>query len=155
MNLRTIGFGVALAISSAGMFGAEHVVGTWKQSLAKSKYNPGPAPTTPATLRIEEVNGGEKLSVDGTGADGKAASWNYTALYDGKPVSVEGSPYGDMARLKRVDSRTSEITYTREGKVSRTSKRVVSSNGKTLTITANGTNAKGEEYNNVTVFDKQ
>ena len=33
------------------------------------------------------LSGSEKLSVDGTGADGKAASWNYTAAYDGKSVS--------------------------------------------------------------------
>jgi len=154
MNVRTIG--LALIISSVTVFGADNsVAGTWKQNLAKSKYNPGPAPTIPATLRIEAVEGGEKLYVDGVGADGTAASWNYTATYDGKPVPVKGSPYGDMASLKKIDEKTSQITYTKAGKVTRISKRTVSSDGKTLTIAAKGTNAKGEKYNNVSLFEKQ
>ena len=60
-----------------------------------------------------------------------------------------------MASLKKINDRTSEIRYTRAGKLSRVSKRTISSDGKTLTITAKGTNAKGEKYNNVSVFEKQ
>jgi hypothetical protein len=156
MNIREIGLALALAIGSVCLSGADsNIVGTWKQNLEKSKYNPGPAPTIPATIRIESVDGGEKLSVDGVGSDGRAASWSYTASYDGKPTSVTGSPYGDMASLKRIDSHTSQITYTKNGKVTRTSKRTLSKDGKTLMIAAKGTNAKGQDYNNVTVFEKQ
>ncbi len=143
-------------IASMTLMGADNpILGTWKQNLSKSKYNPGPPPTTPSTLRMEGIEGGEKLSVDGVGVDGKAASWNYSATYDGKPVSVTGSPYGDSASLKRIDAQTTQITYTKNGKVTRTSKRMVSKDGKTLTITATGINAKGEKYNNISVFEKQ
>jgi hypothetical protein len=145
MNLPLIS--IALLISSVTVFGADpSIIGTWKQNLAKSKYNPGPAPTIPATLRMEAADGGEKLSVDGVGADGTPASWSYTVAYDSKPVPVKGSPYGDMASLKRINDRTSEIRYTRAGKLSRVSKRTVSSDGKTLTIAAKGTNAKGDSH---------
>ena len=156
MNLRTISLTAALTITSLSLMGADNpIVGTWKQNLSKSKYNPGPAPTIPSTLRMEAMEGGEKLSVNGVGADGSAASWNYSATYDGKPVSVTGSPYGDSASLKRIDAQTTQITYTRNGKVARTSRRMVSKDGKTLTITAKGTNAKGETYNNTSVLEKQ
>ena len=156
MNLRAVGFTLAFLITSVAVSGADNNnVGTWKQNLAKSTYNPGPTPTIPATLRIESVEGGESLSVDGVGADDKAASWGYTALYNGKPTSVTGSPYGDMVSFKRLDARTTQITYTKNGTLTRTSKRTVSKDGKTLTIAAEGTNAKGQKYNNVSVFEKQ
>jgi hypothetical protein len=130
-------------------------VGTWKQSLSKSKYNPGPAPSIPATLKIEAEEGAERVSVDGVGADGKAASWSYTATYDGKPTSVSGSPYGDMVARKRSGAQKTTTTYTRNGKVSRTATSTVSKDGKTLTIVSKGTTANGQQYNNVTVFEKQ
>ena len=151
---------IALAIGLAASMLAQHesqraAVGTWKQSLSKSKYSPGPAPNVPATLKIEAVEGGEKLSVDGVGADGKAASWSYTVKYDGTPTSVSGSPYGDMVAFKKRNDREVAQTYTRNGKVSRTSIRTVSKDGKTLTVAAKGTTANGQQYNNVSVFEKQ
>jgi hypothetical protein len=156
MKLRTIGLALAFVISSVSVFGADNPAdGTWKQNLEQSKYDPGPAPNTPATITIESIEGGEKVSVEGTGVDGKSASWSYRVTYDGKPVSVKGSPYGDSVSMKRTDDQTTEIIYTKDGKVTRTSSRLVSDDGKTLTITATGTNAKGEKYNNLTVFDKQ
>jgi hypothetical protein len=39
--------------------------------------------------------------------------------------------------------------------VVQTSTRVVSKDGKTLTLTAKGTNAKGQAVNDVLVFDKR
>jgi hypothetical protein len=131
------------------------IIGTWKQVLSRSKYQPGPAPTIPSTLRIEATEGGEKLLVEVVGADGQPTSWSYTATYDARPASVTGSPYGDTVTLKQIDAHKSVITYTRHGKVSQTSTRTVSQDGKTLTITAKGTNASGQAYNNVTVFEKQ
>jgi hypothetical protein len=156
MKLRTIGLAFAFVISSVSVFGADNPAnGTWKQDLKQSKYDPGPAPTNPATITIEGMEGGEKVSVEGTGVDGKPTVWSYRVSYDGKPVSVQGSPYGDSVSMKRTDERTTQITYTKGEKVTRTSNRVVSNDGKMLTITATGTNAKGEKYNNVSVFTKQ
>ena len=156
MNFRTIGLVLGLVVLSLSASGADNKsIGSWKQNLAKSKYNPGPAPTVAATLTIEQATGGEKISVNGVGADGMPASYSYTVSDDGKPTSVTGSPYGDTVSLKHVNSETTQITYTRNGKVSRTSTRTVSKDGKTLTVAAKGTNAKGQAYNNTSVFDKQ
>jgi hypothetical protein len=156
MNIHTLRLPSGLLFASLVLFGADvPAAGTWKQNLAHSKYNPGPAPNTASTLRIEAVEGGEQLSVDGVGVDGKPASWSYTATYDGKPTSVTGSPYGDMVAFKRIDGRRSQIRYTGNGKVTRISNRVISSDGKTMTIHATGTSATGQRYNNVTVFEKQ
>ncbi len=156
MNFRTIGLVLGLVVVSLSAAGADNkTIGTWKQNLARSKYNPGPTPTTAATLMIEQAPGGEKISVNGVGADGMPASWSYTVSDDGKPKPVTGSPYGDTVSLKRINSEATQITYRRNGKTSRTSTRTVSKDGRTLTVAAKGTNAKGQAYNNTTVFEKQ
>ena len=156
MHYRVIAIGIGIAIAVFGQATSERAsIGTWKQNLSKSKYVPGPAPTIASTVRIEPVTGGEKLSVEGVGTDGKPGSWSYTAAYDGKPTPVTGSPYGDSVALKNIDSHTSVITYTRNGKVSRTSRRTISKDGKTMTLSSKGTTASGQEYKNVSVLEKQ
>lgn len=156
MNIRAMCVAFALVISSSATFGADNLThGTWKQNLSKSKFTPGPAPTSPATLRIEAAPGGEVITVDSVDAGGKSFSYSYKALYDGTPQKVSGSPYGDTVTLKQINSTSTEINYMRDGKASRTSTRTVSKDGKTMTIRAKGTDAKGQQYTSVSIFEKQ
>jgi hypothetical protein len=60
-----------------------------------------------------------------------------------------------MGTIKTIDARTTEMTYTRNGKTTRTATRTVSADGKTLTIKASGVNSKGEKYQSTAVFEKQ
>jgi hypothetical protein len=155
MNRRHTCIALVLIVSSASLFGAENArIGTWKVNLNKSTYTPGPKPTLASTLRIEAAGQGERVIVNGI-ADGKATNYSYTATIDGQPYATPGSPYGDHATLRIVDERTSEMTYTTNGKVTRTARRMVSPDGKTLTIVSKGVNAKGEQYNNNVVYEKQ
>ena len=155
MNRRNACIAIAVMISAVSLFGAENPrLGTWKVNLDKSTYNPGPKPTVASTLRIEAAGNGEKVIVKGI-ADGKPTDYSYTATTDGKPYPTPGSPYGDHATMKIIDERNSEITYTTNGKVTRTARRTVSADGKTLTIVSNGVNAKGEQYNNTVVYERQ
>jgi ABC-type xylose transport system substrate-binding protein len=79
----------------------------------------------------------------------------YTAKYDGKDYPVTGSQDFDAISLKRVDAGTAQATLKKGGKVIQTATRVVSKDGKTLTLTTIGANAKGQAVNNVLVFDKR
>ena len=56
--------------------------------------------------------------------------------------------------LKRVDANTSERTDSKGGKAVQTFIRVVSKDGKTMTVTIKGTNAQGQAVKNVVVFEK-
>ena len=130
-------------------------IGTWKLNVAKSKYNPGPAPQS-QTLKVEASGKGEKVTSEVVGADGKRTTSTYTANFDGKDYPLSGSLVGaDKVSLKRVDARTTERTDKKDGKAVMTLKRVVSPDGKTMTVTSKGTNAEGKPVNNVVVFDKQ
>jgi len=132
-------------------------IGTWKLNVAKSKYSPGPAPQS-LTVKVEPSGqGGEKVTAEFVNADGTRTTVQYTeANFDGKDYPLTGSQFGaDTVSLKRIDTRTTERTDKKGSKVVQTLRRVVSQDGKTMTVTTKGTNAQGQAMNNVAVFDKQ
>lgn len=145
---------VALAFVALPVHAADAMLGTWELNLAKSKYSPGPAPKS-QTRTYEAVGEAVKYSAKGVDAEGKPTLVEYTASYDGKDYPITGTPDADSISLKRIDDHTSEATQRKAGKVVLTVKRVVSKDGKVLTTTATGTNAKGQALHNVVVFDRK
>ena len=89
------------------------------------------------------------------GADGKSAIRGYSAHYDGKAYPYTGTPEYDTIVLKRIDTNTIEGSNRKSGKEVQTTRTVISANGKTRTLTTNGTNLKGQKVHNVLVYDKQ
>ncbi|MFN2446628.1 MAG: hypothetical protein ABR606_13715 [Vicinamibacterales bacterium] len=128
-------------------------IGTWKLNVAKSKYSPGPTPKS-GSVTFSTAGQGVKAVVDVLGTEGAKVHWEYTANFDGKPYPVTGNPDGDMVVAKRVSANTIETSYTLKGKPTTVNTRVVSADGKTLTVTTTGTNAQGQKVNNVQVFEK-
>jgi hypothetical protein len=88
-------------------------------------------------------------------ADGKTTSFSYTAKYDGKDYPVSGTDLYDAISLKRINDHTTEATLKKDGKVVSTARRVVSKDGKLMTLTMTGTNPKGEKMKNIAVYEKQ
>jgi len=131
-------------------------VGTWKTNIAKSKYDPGPPPRTPTTVKIEATaDGGVKTTVDGVNAQGNPTHSEYTAKYDGKDYPVMGSPNWDTVALRRIDANTRITINKKGGSVTRMIRGVLSPDGRTRTNATITINAAGGSTHNVTVFDKQ
>jgi hypothetical protein len=131
-------------------------IGSWKLNVARSTYSPGPAPQS-LMVKVEAAAGqGEKTTTDFVNADGTRTTTQYTANFDGKNSPLTGSQLGaDMVSLKRIDARTTERTDKKGDKVVQVLTRVVSPDGKTMTVTTKGTDAQGQAMNNVGVFEKQ
>jgi hypothetical protein len=154
--VRAIAIAVVLSVTIGAAGIAQTPVpglGTWKLNVAKSKYSPGPAPKS-LTATFSAAGQGAKAVIDGVAADGSKVHWEYTANFDGKPYPVTGNADGDMVIAKRVDANTIETSYTLKGKPTSVNTRVVSADGKTLTVTSTGSNAQGQKINNVQVFEK-
>ena len=82
--------------------------------------------------------------------------WGYTANYDGKDNPITGNClYGDVVAATRVDHNSIRLIYKKGGTVTVTQTFVVSSDGKTGTVTGTGTNAAGQTVSSVVVYDKQ
>jgi hypothetical protein len=130
------------------------IVGTWKLNVAKSKFDPGPAPKS-GTVKYEASSGGIKRTGETIEADGKRTSIEYTAKYDGKDYPVTGSEFFDSIAVKQTKDRTVEATLKKGGKAVRTAKREISHDGNVMTIIITGISPEGEKFHNIAVYNKQ
>ena len=133
-------------------------VGTWKQNLAKSTYDPGPPPAQGNMHKIEAVPNGLKVTTSGGGvnAQGQPTGSEWTAYFDGKdyPMKDLTNTY-DAISLKKTGPRSFEALSKKGGKIMRTSQWSVSADGKTLTRPSKSTNAQGQAASSTMVYDKQ
>ena len=129
------------------------LVGTWTLNVAKSKYDPGPGPKG-GTTTYETAGKGYKVTVKAEPASGEALQWSYTTELDGKDSPMAGNPNADTIAVKRIDAHTHEAVAKKGGKELNKQKRVVSADGKTMTITITGMNAQGQKVHNVAVYEK-
>ncbi len=144
----------AIVLSASAALAGDNWLGSWKLDAAKSKFTPGPAPKS-QTLKFEQTKDGIQLTTDGVGADGAVMHGSYLSKFDGKDVAWAGNPDADMASPKKIDDNSYENTWKKGGKATMSTKVVVSKDGKTLTVTQTGTNAKAQAVSNTVVYDKQ
>jgi hypothetical protein len=156
--IHLVAIAAVIVLSAAGgrasAQGSDPLDGTWTLNAAKSKFNAGP--TLKSQTRKYEVSGDTvKQTLDGVDENGKPTHVTFTAHYDGKEYPVSGNPDADMISVKRTGRSSAKSVLKKDGKATLTTMRHVSKDGKTLTMTTTGTNAKGEKVDNVLVFDKQ
>jgi len=144
---------LGLALASVAAAG-DNWIGTWSLNAARSKFDPGPALKS-QTLKFEATADGIKLTNDGVDVEGNANHGEYTAKFDGTPVSWTGNPNADTATPKRIDANHYRNTWKKGGKVTIVADVTVSKDGKTLTVKQTGTDAQGRAMNTVEVFDRQ
>lgn len=154
MKARTMVFTLALCLVGASVcFAADGFIGTWKLNEAKSKIGPG-APKN-STVVYEAAGDSIKVTIDGTGGDGKPLHTEWTGKFDGKDYPVTGDPNIDMRSFEKVDDHTLMVTQKKGDKVTSTAKIVLSADGKSRTVTATGTDASGKKVSSTAVYDKQ
>lgn len=105
--------------------GVQATSGKWIIKKASNSAN--------ALLTTYKVTGDQITMTDPTGD-------TYTAKFDGQDYPEKGSYGVDSVSLKLVDPHTMEETDKRGGKVIEVDKMTVSSNGKSMTITATNPN---------------
>lgn len=129
-------------------------LGTWKLNLTKSSFNPGPPPRS-EIRSYEQTDGGVKFTQRGVTADGRNTLVQFTARYDGKDYPLTGSASVDSVALTLIDSFTAEAIEKKDGQKIFTIRRVISKEGKTMTVTSTGTTKQGRNIDNTMVFDRQ
>lgn len=127
-------------------------VGTWKLNLEKSNRT-GLAPKN-VTVKFESQSKGLKFASDVVSAEGKGTHGEATFKFDGKDYPDASNPGATIA-FTRVDPITIAAVYRKDGQEVGSSRAVVSKDGKTMTRTIKGKDAKGEDARYTLVFDKQ
>lgn len=129
------------------------MMGKWKLNESKSKLSAnGPKNHT---VVYSPAGDSVKVTVDGTDKAGKATHNEWTGKFDGKDYPVTGDAMSDARSYKMVNANTLDITTKKGKKVTGTGRIVASPDGKTRTVTLNGTNADGKKFSSTAVYDKK
>jgi len=155
MRFRRVVFALALLFVGAGVCHAQNprVMGTWKLNEAKSTFSP--QATKNHTVVYEAAGDMIKVTVDGVGASGGATHNEWTGKFDGQDYVLVGSPTADVRSYRGGSSRTLSLREKKGGKVVLNGTVTVSKDGRTRTVTTNGTDAGGKRFRNLAVYDKQ
>jgi hypothetical protein len=153
MKTRIAVMAVALSfVVAAACFAANPHLGTWKLNESKSKLPPGMGKNTMVTYTEQKDK--ITVTVDGVDKDGKSTHSVWIGKFDGKAYPVKGNlPYNSVA-YKMVNERTNDITAMKDGKMVWTGRITVGADGKSRTVTINGTDANGKKFNGKAVYDK-
>lgn len=145
---------VALFAAAVVCFAADDAnMGTWKLNEGKSKLIAGT--TKNVTVAYSAAGDSVKVTIDGVDGAGKPTHNEWTGKFDGKDYAVTGDATSDMRSYKRVSARTLAFTVKKGGKTTMSGQIVVSADGKSRTVTANGMDDMGMKMTGTSVYDKQ
>lgn len=152
-----VGMFVGILVALSPTLHAQSNLGKWKLNVAKSSYDPGPAPKSDDRVYEAWEGDGIKAVYSQVQADGTRTSISWSTHYDGKDYKYTGSATTDAISIKRIDPNTIEAILKKDGKTLRTVRSVTSNDGKVLTqTTIGGIGANNQRVNkNVVVFDRQ
>lgn len=154
MKARAIILTLVVCFAGAAVCFADNPhMGTWKLNEAKSKIAPGSPKFN--TVVYEAAGDNTKVTVDGADGDGKPLHNEWSGKFDGKDYPVTGDPNSDIRSYKKVNDNTLEFTNKKGDKVVTSGRAVVSPDGKSRTVTLNGTDSKGKKFTSSAVYDKQ
>jgi hypothetical protein len=142
-----------MCLVAATAFAIDWQIGTWKLNEGKSKLSPGSAKNH--TVVYTAMGNRVRVTVDGRDPDGKPTHNEWIGAYDGKDYPVTGDPAQDLRSYTKVDDHTLTLTIKKAGDVTITGKIVVSRDGKSRTVTTTGTDAAGNKFTNIAVYDRQ
>jgi hypothetical protein len=142
---------LSFAMTAASLAANSHI-GTWKLNESKSKIPAGMGKNN--TVSYAEQKDKIKITVDGVDKNGKPTHSVWVGKFDGKAYPLKGSPSADAVAYKTVNDRTNEITALKGGQVMWSGKITVAADGRSRTVTTNGTNPNGKKFSGKAVYDK-
>jgi hypothetical protein len=130
----------------------DQLIGVWLLNVEKSRYVPGPRPTSETRTYARGPLGLEG-TIQRRFQDGRSMRIEYVAEYD-RVYPVTGTEEYDHLLLKRVDAFTAEAVLSHAGRVFGTARRVIARDGKTMTVTFRREGSQGPAVTNVAVYEK-
>jgi hypothetical protein len=146
-------FALGVLVTTA-LWAADLTLGTWQLNVKKSKFLPGPAFRSETRI-YEDQGDGVKVTIRTVDGKGKQVTSVFTTTPDGQQHTVSGSGGpADSVGLKRINEFTAESTLLHAGKEIAKTTRVVSEDGKTMTIIYKGLDPQGSPVDNTLLFDR-
>lgn len=131
------------------------VLGTWVLNMAKSSFDTPPSITGQRVTFAAAAEGAFTVTSESYARSGDTVRSAYTAKYDGKRYPIAGSPSADSISFARMDARTVERFDTKGPTFVGSQTRIVSPDGKTLTVMAKPMGPQGRTVGSVLIYDRQ
>src|SRR5260370_12799378 len=96
-----------------------------------------------------------KVTIKTVNADGQSTVVEHPANFDGKDYPITGSTQADVIALKQIDTYTSEATLKHASQILATSRRIVSKDGKSMTVTYQGVDSRGRNVDSMAVYERR
>lgn len=153
MRIHRVGLTAVLCVLGIAVgLAADPQVGTWKLNEASSKLK-GTARNH--TVVYAEAGENMTITIDGVDASGKSFKSEWTGKFDGKDYPVTGDATSDARQYIRASPSRLNFVSKLAGKVALAGTVLVSADGKSRTVTATGTDAKGKKVTQTSVYDRQ
>ena len=141
-------------VAATALWAVDPTLGTWQLNVQKSRFLPGPGFRS-ETRTYEEQRDGVKVTIRTVNGKGRQVTSVYLTTPDGQQHTVSGSGGpADSVGLKQINEYTAESTLMHAGKEIAKTTRVVSEDGKTMTITYKGLDPEGNQVNYTLIFDR-
>jgi hypothetical protein len=129
-------------------------LGTWTLNVGKSTYVPGPPPYRRGTFAVRAQGDEVTVVYDLVRPRGGVTHMEWTGRFDGRDYPVQGVEAVVTNAYVRLDDRTYDIVVKLDGRVTATSRVVLSADGRTMTTTTEGRNAEGLRVRTITLYEK-
>jgi hypothetical protein len=132
---------------------ADSSLGTWKLNVAKSTFGSGTV-SKGETRTYSATSMGTHVVIEGEDASGKKSKTEALLTYDGQPQKVAGNPDFDTVTTKRVNKYETTAELLKGGKVVGSLRRLVSKDGKTMTINQKVLKADGSTETSLAFYER-
>ena len=133
--------------------GIDAFCGTWRLRADQSRYEQGKPPRE-GVYWIERDGDWLLFSARWVSADGRRLEMSFAGRPDGQPHPYEDPAVADTVTTTLVDARTLDTTADKDGRVAAHGRRVLSPDGRVMTVTQSGTAPDGTPFANVSIYDR-
>ncbi|HTT05069.1 MAG TPA: hypothetical protein VMF64_07245 [Steroidobacteraceae bacterium] len=144
-----------VSVAAFGQGSPDPAIGSWTLNVAKSRYQPGPAPQSEQRTYEATADGEIHLTIHLHTADGQSITQETIYRRDGKPHALTNNSNIDSIETFPIKGGAVRTTYFRGGKVVGNMRTSYSKDRKVLTLTQTVIRPSGETEHDVRVYDRQ
>lgn len=126
-------------------------VGLWTLDPSQAQYEFG-SPPQRGTYSIESSRTGLTFTANWLTVDEESYQVSFHGIPDGQEYAYENPEIADTLATTMVNAHTLDTTIKKSRRILAHTRRVLSADAQTMTITQSGINDKGTWFNNISVY---
>jgi len=152
--MRKLTCALPLLLTVGMLLAATPFNGRWKMNHQKSRYTRGDMPREEIWV-ITDQGDHLRIAVNGADNNGAPIAISYIVPMSGGAGQMQQGGSYDGVTMTRVNDRTRDVSYTKNGQELVTEHMLVSTDGKTMLVNIKGVDSSGQPVDGVLVLDQE